>query len=266
MEFLIKFSKKPMNPKRRMAIEIARKCNATFEDGYYLVRFHEINQNLRDLLRLTSGWSTSEFIVEGHTGDISEIRRVVYCERREICNGVCLFGHDYYLNLDRIIQNCKKYETLESDSRLWRVDNEYLVHHFIKFNDAKTRAILNKEVIIAHLKKELQAPLKYCDMITEEKISEKINALPESFILTPYRDCSITQKETNLGFDDEEFDDEYSNDGEEFKGLTEYQKAKLEAMAKVIAPIFAQAFMEELKGVIMACTEELTKNGEDQPE
>lgn len=247
MEFLIKFTEKPKNEKRKRAIEITKECNTTFDDGIYTVRFTEINQNLRDLLILSSGWSTTDFISGDGSEDSHEVARVINCYSRGECSGICDFRifRDYSVfNLAHAIM---RYKEMESWPYMGHMDNSLVEHGILLKDPIENRYTVNKEEILNLIKTRLQYAKKYCNKINEGKIIVAINELPDLFTVPGSRESNQKQIQQTPTTTEEEYDDDEEDeedyDGEEDEEIVALIKAK----AELVAPIYAKALISEFK-------------------
>ncbi len=253
MKFIVKFAEKPKNEKKKMAIRIANDCICEIKDGIYSVHFNEINQNLRDLLRLSGDWSTAEFIVDEGNADPVEVERVVNCYDRSECKGMCRLWILPHYNLDRLIYAFTKDNSLDFLPSLSNI-NEFFVEHGLLLKDpSDDKYIVNKEEIRNLVKKRLSYAQQYCEKIDESKMLSKIDELPNEIVVH-------SRKETIE--DVEESDQEYDEDEGEIEILTENEISKIKAIAEVIAPIFSKAIMAEFEIVLKEALKEFPGNTE----
>jgi len=256
MEFLIKFTEKPKNEKRKRAIEIAKKCDTTFEDGIYTVRFNEINKNLRDLLILSSDWATTDFISGDGSEDSHDVERVINCCYRGNCGGICDLRIFREYNVFRLVEAITRYKKMESWTYMGDIDDSLVDEGILVKDPAGSRYNVYEDKILDLVKTRLKYAIKYCNEINQGKIIAAINTVPDFITIHGSRESHQKQNQqtpttTEEEYDaEEDYDEEYEEDEEEekFEGFTDVQIAIIKAKAELVAPIYAKALISEFQG------------------
>ncbi len=236
MDFLIKFTAKPNHVTKKLAIQIAKECKYELIDGVYFVYFTEINSNLMKLLNFTRGWRTAEFIVEQGKVDSSKVCDVLFCSMYETCTGVC----------DKV-QLIPNYNLGFFINRLWNFANrgsfpnprsyegQIIDAKYVQKTDDPKFFLINKEIIIEEVKKQIKCPLIFCDKISEKKCIEPIASLPNKIKIQG----NFERIDPNIEID--------KKIDETFEGFSESTIGAIKAEANIKAPIYAKAIAKELE-------------------
>lgn len=237
MDFLIKFTEKPNFATKKVAIQFAKQCNYELIDGVYFVHFTEIDSKLIKLLNFTRGWSTAEFIVEQGKLDSSKVCNVLFCSMYETCTGVCekvQLIPNY--NLGFFVNRLWNYVNRGSFPNPRSYEGQIIDAKYVQKTDDPQIFQINKEIIIAEVKRQIKYPLIFCDKISERKCIEPIESLPIKI--------KIQNSFEQINFDDEK-SDEIDNDG-----FSESDIKLIEAEANIRAPIYAKAIAKEFEELL----------------
>ena len=241
MEIRLSFSEKPKSASKEMAIRIARQCGAKYENERYFVTFNNVSDSFKKLVAICGSWKATELVIDNKECNGVDFHALLNCYRQNRCDGICDCNffrqeHRYYLIIHRI-------ERLNSDVRFgyidYRPDPE--LDAFIEKVDDSTLAV-NKTGLLEAILRDSEIPLLLCEKCTQEKIRERINALPDVINLDSESEPSnirIFRRSFHI-------DDEPEDESDEDDGLSQYDIARYTAIAEMLAPILAREIAKEL--------------------
>jgi len=258
------FPERPLSSKKKLAMDIVKKCNTKEENGFFHVFFDEPNSNLYELLSLGSHWSGKKLIINDEETEIGNFISTFWCEDKNTCNGICLkyiqFG-GHTNNLSYIFDFFKDYD--DNKYHEWsakRFENSDL---FIRVDDINYKP--NKQKIIKIIEEQLAFFIKFCPVINKDEMINKINDLPDTFKTYEAFDKEQEkewedkreqrEKEREKVLEEErlkkrkEIEKQRQKELEELrlKGLDDYTKEQVKAEAEIHAEVLIKKLKEFLK-------------------
>ncbi len=232
MEIELTFNSYPKNKNKELAVEIAERNIYQEKEGVYNVKFTNADKDFINLLRLSSGWSTSTVSIDGKTvAKIYTLNSILtcsgdYCENGKKCYN-CFYirppSQGYRLDsFSRFKEELKRTVIEDGNNEYFKQQIEIEEPEFIIKTSDNTFSI-DKDFLKNNIKEQSKNNFVHlCPKYNEEELMKFVDSLPDEIKFK-------TRKERKI--DDEA---EYKkHDEERLKSFEELEKKRMEIRLKI---------------------------------
>ena len=219
-------------------MKIVERNENYIEDELRYVIFNEINDDLRELVDLSSSWKAFRLIIEDEIikkDEIYQVKKALFCEYKIDCEGICSqevgsynrMGQYSSINIYRLVDEIDKID-LED---LWSVRRLLENNRWVKKTENNKEIIyeIDLEKLIEEINEKYLYFAKYCDIYNYDKILDQLNKLRTQFVIQKEIRSDYISREEFEDYTDDEFED--SVEGGELIVLSEDQ---MDLLAKKI--------------------------------
>lgn len=211
-------------------MKIVNKYPNYVEDDLRYVIFDELNDDLEELIDLSSSWKVFRFYIDGEIikkDNLFRIKEALFCEYRNNCDGICTqstgsynrMGNYESINIYRLIDNINN---IDLEDR-WSVRNILEREKCVKKteNDEETKYFIDLDMLKDEIQNKYSIFSKYCNLFDFDKIIEQLDKIETQFVVK--KDIEYISSEDSVLYIDEESDDFGSELNGQFLTLSEDQ-------------------------------------------